>query len=515
MKILNLIKCEFIKNYTIKRWTFILIILVLSIIVVTKYEEESKNSSLSDFNVYILNNYKKEYSTLMLNLNNDLMSEYELYNIEKKIYIYEMINDLSNSYNWHQDLIQEISILDKELFIIDSYLNNREKELLKYEEFIDYTNQIKKLSQNEIIEIKEEKNILRSKLFNLIKTNKFYQYLELKLELYELYKTDNKITFQHIDYLLDEESSVLFKQIVSEEIETPNNYFASNRLIRLKFNDNYEITNKWTSDTKLIKANYNKKIISILDYSINNNMKNDLTYNNWQGINNDYLYISSKTLVNQIFNLSVVIMFLVIITSGDIVSREHNLGTEKMLMTSPNKRGKILLSKFIYMILNMYIMWLFALILLSIYAGIKHGFIDLFTPKLIHFNGNVVEVNYYLYTIIKLFYVSIPVIALISIVFMLSTITLNTTITVGSTMAVSVISPFLWHFIQQFKLSLLAYTPIPYFMFSQVTNISENYLKVVDITHVSEGYGILISIITIIICYIVSYFVYVRRDVKN
>lgn len=98
---------------------------------------------------------------------------------------------------------------------------------------------------------------------------------------------------------------------------------------------------------------------------------------------------------------------------------------------------------------------------------------------------------------------------------MLSTLTLNTAITVGSMMAITVISPFLWHFIQQFKLTLLAYTPIPYFMFSQIINLNENYLKTTEFANISEGYGILISLITIIVCYLITHIIYTRRDVKN
>ena len=77
-------------------------------------------------------------------------------------------------------------------------------------------------------------------------------------------------------------------------------------------------------------------------------------------------------------------MILVVLLDGNIVSKEHNKGTEKLLLTTSNKRWKILLSKFLYLILETYIIWFVALILLLLFAGLKYGFNDLITPKILY-----------------------------------------------------------------------------------------------------------------------------------
>lgn len=147
--------------------------------------------------------------------------------------------------------------------------------------------------------------------------------------------------------------------------------------------------------------------------------------------------------------------------------------------------------------------------------GIRFGFSDLLTAKLLYRGGGVVEVNYILYMIKQIFYCSIPVISMIFISFMLSTITLHTTITIGITTVIIMISPFLWHFIQQLGLTVVAYTSVPYFMFSPFLDLSENYLKAITFVNISEGYGIFILIVTVFVCYYVSNMVFIKLDVRN
>ena len=88
-------------------------------------------------------------------------------------------------------------------------------------------------------------------------------------------------------------------------------------------------------------------------------MKHDLEFDSYMdGIDVGQKYISSKVIVNQALNLSIIVIVIVILTSGGIISKEHLTGTEKILLTQPVKRWKVLLSKFIYLILHSYIIWI-------------------------------------------------------------------------------------------------------------------------------------------------------------
>ena len=508
MKIINLVKCEFIKNYTFKKIIGVLIILIFSVVGVTESQEYcfSYSSSVTTE----LDYFENEYQFILEYPSEDV--DYQLYQeyiLPKTISAYKKLLTLEdceefNYGSWQLTLTREKISLEKQLYFIDKYLNKEfvSLEWLEHDEALSAVKVLSNLNSDELLVRKDEINNIIKQYDLLITENKFYKYVE-----YEISKYENN----GVSLIINDTNISMFQEIVNKKIESERHYYVLNIYSLLNFVSTGYDSKYVEKIAKEEKAKYK----SILEYAIKNDIKHDLSNNGIVDMNSDYFYMTSKKVVNQIFSLSIVIMILVILTSGDIVSKEHSLGTERMIMTSPNKRWKILLSKFIYMVLNVYIMWFIALLLLSIYASVKYGVIDLFTPKLIYFNNKVIEVNYYLFIIIKLFYVSIPVISLITLVFMLSTITLNTTITVGIAMAMTVISPFLWYLIQQFKIILLAYTPIPYFMFSQVINLNVNYLKTMEFTMISESYGIFISILTIVVCYIISLVVYIKRDVKN
>jgi ABC-type transport system involved in multi-copper enzyme maturation permease subunit len=52
-------------------------------------------------------------------------------------------------------------------------------------------------------------------------------------------------------------------------------------------------------------------------------------------------------------------------------------------------------------------------------------------------------------------------------------------------------------------------------MFSSVITVTEDYLGSVDVSYASEVYGIIISLVTFVTCYIISNIVFIKRDVKN
>ena len=262
-------------------------------------------------------------------------------------------------------------------------------------------------------------------------------------------------------------------------------------------------------------ANDYKRKESIIKYSIKNDMKHDLVLDDTRdGISNNEKYITSKVLVNKTIDLSLIVAIIVILTSSGIVSKEHSYGTDKLLLTT-HKRWKVLLSKFIYLILHSYIIWFIGFILLFLYAGIKYGFTDLFLPKLIFENNTVVEVNYLLYILKDLFICSIPLITILSVILFLSTVTLSTSLTVGITLILTVLSLITWFLIYNFDFTFLVYTPIPYFNLSLIINDFEYYIKSLKLIESNLVMGISISIITTLILYFITNYIYIKKDIKN
>ncbi len=512
MKIINLIKCEFIKNFTVKKCLLILIVLLISCISVCEFQK-AYNLSSSEVEDQTLT-LEKEYEFAK---NRKYDSEFEkrfyLKNIESQKLENELIISIPNheKLNYHDFQMvaaHNIYLSNMVLFALEEYISDSTVNLSTIGKFSyelnQYVSPIPDMTKEEAIIYRDSLKSHLDRTVAIVKENKYYKYIEYAHELGD----HNEISLlNHFRYLEDK----YYKIIKDNKIEDEKDYRVKNIYQRIEYATNSFASKK----VDKITSQEAKKVASILDYSIENNIKHDLSSNAAVDIPYYTSYITSKTCVNQILSLSIIVMLLIILTSGDIISKEHSKKTEKMLLTSPNKRWKILLSKFIYLILHMYIIWFIALFILIIYAGINYGFEDLLTPKLIYSNNSVIEVNYILYTIKQILYASIPVIAFISLMFVISTITLNTTITIGISTTCVMLSPFIWHFIQLLKLKLVAYTPIPYFMFSNVINFNENYLKSMALFDITDSTGVIISIITIIICYVVSNFIYVKRDIKN
>ncbi len=541
-KIINLVKCEFIKNYTWKKW---LVVILFSIICVVIFSEVMLSFNYNQYNFsWIpketdnLDYYQKEVKE-----NPTLKNQFYVNYYEKQRIKYQNISDLNilNEENWKYKLISGIFKLEQELFIIDKLIENPninlddsispelESQSRNYHLILSDVLEEWNYESNKLERLKEEKFKLKNEWELLLQENQYYKYLEYSMnvlnknnkdEFYKKYysyfeiipKNDISIYQKMIDKKEEDEYSILslnihqYSQIVISPIVSKAEFSEWERSPYANYDSYVRVQKEFIKRQKLKK--------SILEYSIERNKKQDAI-----DIMDDdvygYQYKTPKHLVNYIFHFSIIVMLIVTLTSSGIVSREHSKRTEKALLTSSLSRGKILFSKFLYLIIQSYILWILIFIIFFIYAGMRLGFEDLFASKLVYFNGNVHEVNYILWILKDMLAYGIPLIAMLSILLMLSTVTLSTIVTVGISSIGTVLSIFLWHFIYNYKLFFLAYTPVPYLDFLTVTNHSENYIKTLSVIDVRPGVGLFICILYIVICYAISYFVYTRRDVKN
>lgn len=526
MKIINLIKCEFLKNYTLKNIIIILLVLLIATIVLVEFKEmfytEQKYDVLS-------NNYYYEEICNRYNQNEDLSykEEFELFSAQKMLEINKILASLENvtQYSWQYNILVDKHNIEQDLFVInqikeninDSYFYNIYSSNLEY--YDEYEAIIHSLYSSDINELnlkKEEKEKLKDRYDSLIEENKYYRYLEYHLE-----NCDEPLDrLKYYQILIDNKAEDEKDYRAVNLYQYINMYFYSDDMIvsREEFNRDYNLLSLYRNYEGYVR--YNKKLISnynknleVIRYSLEHNIKHDIDFSNDSGI--AVKYITTKIAVNQVLDLSIVVIILLVLTSGGIFSKEHSSGTEKILLTSPVKRWKVLFSKFVYLILHSYIIWLVGLVLIIIYSGIKYGFNDLFTSKLIFENGNVVEVNYLFYLLKNIVIANIPIIAFISILLFLSVITLSTSFTVGISMILAIISPLSWYIIYTFNLRFLAYTVIPYFDISLILNNFQYYLYTLKLVNVNSSLGIMISLITIFILYLISNIIYVKRDIKN
>lgn len=521
MKIINLIRSEFIKNYSIKRFVIIIFILTISSIFLVKFQNQET------FSYYSLKeqiNYYESYRRNNTDVKNfhDEYNHYYNENFIKYLRILDKMGVTTLS-DWKGSLIQEdlLTLLSQNFVINKIKKDPNDKYIISacesdnYEELNRTEKDIYDLCNNysleEMDDLYNQNKDEITKLEQLLDEDKYYLYLE--------YKITKK----------DIEDDAFTKLLINKKVKSNQNFIGLNYLQykALEENANLEILSKeeYQNNKELPYENYlahrtlikNQAISSrqILLYSSEKEIKHDLTFNTASNINENILYSNTKKGVNQIFHLSIIIALIISITSGGIISNEHSHGTIKNIITAPVRRWKILLSKFIYMILDMYILWFIGLIILSVCSGLTYGFSDLFTPKIIYLNGTVTEINYYLYIIKDILIASIPLIALISILFFLSALTLNTSITVGVSSAISVLGLCLWVMSTTGNFKYIVYTPLWYLDCGFIFNNSYLYIESLYNISYNLSTGIIISIIVTLVLYFITNIIYIKRDIKN
>ena len=141
-----------------------------------------------------------------------------------------------------------------------------------------------------------------------------------------------------------------------------------------------------------------------------------------------------RGILTRFFNeFGLFIIVIIVMIAGTIVSEEFNKGTIKLLLIKPYNRNKILLSKFITVL----IITIFAIIVILgmelIVGGIVFGFESLQTPVIVYnFDTNMIqEINIFTYVGTQVIMVLPSVILLATLSFALSTIFTNSPVAIA------------------------------------------------------------------------------------
>ena len=536
MKIINLVKSEFIKNYNVKRWLIITIVLIIASLFLirytdnlleekTTYDDTGLKVSIESFENTLNNLEKKEEKTLD--------DEYEMFFSRNYIdYMNILLNKKINHRNdWKFAFIDEQVLPTlSENFLIEKIVNEQRYE--EVSEFCDYKDE-----NSSVYGIKICQNILSADTDNgrnLTKLEELYKNNLQTITDYQQLLEEDKY-YLYLQYQVDHgkiEKDEFVQILLDKKVETNTDFLGLNYLqyqrleenakIEIMDEEEYNQTSSGDYASYQEYVTYNTKLKNdaiknreILLYSTEHEIEHDISYNLLDDVTEGIRYMNTKIKVNQVFHLSVVVMIIVAITNSGIISREHSKGTIKNIITTPVQRWKILLSKFIYLLLDTYLIWLLGLVIISLLAGIQYGFKDLLDPKLVYVGGQVKEVNYYLYILKDIFLASIPIICFLSILFFLSAVTLNTSLTVGIISSLSVVSFFLWIMMITNSFPNIVYTPFWYLDCGYILSNAEIYVDSLKNVSYNLGTGIISSLVISIILYILTNIVYIKRDIKN
>ncbi|MGT2907364.1 ABC transporter permease [Streptococcus dentiloxodontae] len=190
----------------------------------------------------------------------------------------------------------------------------------------------------------------------------------------------------------------------------------------------------WRAEaTKTIEVNKNRLELMNLSPQLKSDAENKVTISKYRLENN---VPNPKETVTSVMlktaGLIEIIIFIVILSASEIVSREYSDGTMKLLLIRPHSRFKILLSKYFAIV----IFGVAALVLAMVSAGltntILYGFSNISSTDLfINQSGKIVQLST-LTQVIKLYGLSIfPILSFATFAFAVSTVIKNSALAVG------------------------------------------------------------------------------------
>jgi ABC-2 type transport system permease protein len=139
-------------------------------------------------------------------------------------------------------------------------------------------------------------------------------------------------------------------------------------------------------------------------------------------------YVGSMQILQ--ISMFLITLFSVII-GGGIVANEFSQGTIKLLLIRPSKRWKILLSKYITVLLYSFVMLIMSFTVSFIVAAILFSFKGVGEPYLNYNNGIVTEVNMFLHTFSIYGYACIKLVMVVTFAFAISSLFRSSAMAIG------------------------------------------------------------------------------------
>lgn len=202
--------------------------------------------------------------------------------------------------------------------------------------------------------------------------------------------------------------------------------------------------------------------------------------------------------------ISLVSLFSIIIAAG-IVAGEFNSGTIKLLLIRPLKRWKVLLSKYLAVLLFALDALIILFIASFLVGGIFYGFSGVSQPYLGFTNGNVTEINMLWHIFTTYAYAYVNLLMMVTLAFMISTVFRNNSLAVG-------ISLFLM-FTGNLLVTLLSkYSWVKYILFAN-TSLTVYTDGTPVVKGMTMNFSLLVLAAYFIIFNVISWLVFIKRDV--
>ena len=403
----KLIKNELIKLFK-KKSIYIALIVVLGFMIFSNVM--SKNTSNILYNQYYYSGQTLTFLQEELEgLDPEKASDMEMYiDIKSQIELYELMGEYENG-SWQQEIISE-------------NLSGYFKEKCMYEYGAKKDSQKAQEAQNKIDEIKQKLDSDDWKYFAQLELQQATEKLANIEE--QIKNTEDKKALLSLNQ--EKENALIDKTIAEYRINKNIKYgqdYLNQALDDYKYSAQqilrYENSEKELTYDEKKAYNSTLEIRESSKYMIEN--KVDL---NKMNLNKNLEYFFDNY---GIFAIAIIIMI-----AGTIMSEEFNKGTIKLLLVKPYSRTKILLSKFITVMLMVIFVVLIMGIMQLLVGGVVFGFDSLSEPVVAYnFNTNSLqEINVFVYFLTQ-FLAQLPIfILLATLAFALGTIFTNSALAI-------------------------------------------------------------------------------------
>ncbi|MEH7354226.1 ABC transporter permease [Neobacillus drentensis] len=236
-----------------------------------------------------------------------------------------------------------------------------------------------------------------------------------------------------------------------------------------------------------------KKEIAINDYRIKHHIPPKEKYTVWSFVKDTSQLILFAGL------------FIIIVSAG-IVASEFNWGTVKLLLIRPINRTKILLSKYLTVLLFALFIMAILFVFSTALGAILFGMPDKAIPYLNYYNGQVTEQNIVVHLLIYYGLKSIDTIMLVTMAFMISSVFRNSSLAIG-------LSLFLLFTGAQFTTLLsMKFDWAKYILFANT-----DLMQYFEGTPMVEGMTLTFSVIMLLVYFAIfqflAFYVFKKRDV--
>lgn len=202
---------------------------------------------------------------------------------------------------------------------------------------------------------------------------------------------------------------------------------------------------------------------------------------------------------------SLITLFSIIIGSG-IVSSEFSAGTIKLLLIRPSKRWKILLSKYLTVIIYTLAMLILLFVTSFLWGGLLFGFKGVTTPYLESNNGHFTEVNIFVHILTVYGYACVKLIMMVTFAFMISTLFRNNALAIG----LAIFFMFVGSTIVA-ALSSYGYTWVKYILFAN-TDLTQYVNGTPVVSGMTLRFSVIVLIVYFVIFNVISWLGFTKRD---